>query len=102
MAGGYSVEQEAMARGSQAVEEATVLIGGQVKRLDSEVQAMFGGWGGQAQVAFANLHGNWVAQQQKLLAALRDMQAALVSTSRTYAAQEEEQSGAFGHIAGQL
>jgi WXG100 family type VII secretion target len=102
MANGYAVEQESMAKGAQAVEEATSLITGHVRTLDSEVSTMFGGWSSQAQRSFANLHTNWVGQQQKLLTALQDMHAALVSTGATYASQEEQQAGAFGNIAGQL
>jgi WXG100 family type VII secretion target len=102
VAQGYSLEQESMARGASAVEEASTLIDGHVKKLNSEIESMFGGWSSQAQRSFANLHANWVAQQQKLITALRDMQAALVSTGQTYERQEEQEAGAFGHIAGQL
>lgn len=102
MANGYSVEQESMAKGAAAVEEATTLIDGHVKTLDSEVSAMFGGWNSQAQRSFANLHTNWTTQQNKLLTALRDMHTALVSTGQTYQAQEEQQAGSFDHISGQL
>ncbi len=91
-----------MAKGAASVEEASTLIDGHVKTLNSEVETMFGGWSSQAQRSFANLHANWVEQQQKLLTALRDMHTALVSTGHTYAAQEEQEAGAFGHIAGQL
>lgn len=102
MAQGYSVQQESMARGATAVEEATSLIDGHVKTLNSEVESMFGGWSSQAQLAFANLHTSWVEQQQVLLNSLRDMHTALVSTGQTYSNQEESQAGAFSHIAGQL
>lgn len=102
MAQGYSVQQESMTRGAAAVEEASALIDGHVKTLNSEVESMFGGWSSQAQLAFANLHTNWVEQQQRLLTSLRDMHAALVTTGQTYVAQEEQQSGAFSNIAGQL
>lgn len=91
-----------MAKGAGAVEEATTLIDGHVKALNAEVESMFGGWSSQAQRSFAGLHSNWVAQQQKLLTALRDMHSALVSTQQTYAAQEEQEASAFGNIAGQL
>jgi WXG100 family type VII secretion target len=99
---GYALQQESMAKGAAAVGEATALIDGQVKTLNAEVESMFGGWSSQAQRSFANLHTSWVAQQQKLLTALGDMHTALVSTQQTYTAQEEQQSGAFSHIAGQL
>jgi WXG100 family type VII secretion target len=91
-----------MVKGASAVEEASTLIDGHVKTLNSEVESMFGGWAGQAQASFATLHANWVEQQAKLLGALREMHSALVSTGATYARQEEEQSGAFSHIAGAL
>ncbi|MFI7589854.1 WXG100 family type VII secretion target [Spongisporangium articulatum] len=102
MAGEYSLQQEAMAKGAQAVDDASVQIDGHLKKLDAEVQTMFGGWSSDAQRSFATLHANWVAQQNKLTTALRDMHTALVSTANTYAQQEEQQSSAFNHIAGQL
>jgi len=91
-----------MAKGAAAVDEASTLIDGHVKTLNSEVESMFGGWSSQAQQAFANLHTSWVEQQAKLLTSLRDMHSALVTTGQTYTTQEEQQSGAFSHIAGQL
>lgn len=99
---GYSVAQESMAKGASAVEDAGVQIDGLLKKLDSEVQAMFGGWSSQAQRSFAGLHTNWVGQQNKLVGSLREMHAALVSTSATYERQEESQAAAFGHIQGAL
>jgi WXG100 family type VII secretion target len=102
MAQGYAVEQESMAKGAAAVEEASTLIDGHMKTLNSEVESMFGGWSSQAHRSFATLHTNWVEQQQKLLTALRDMHTALVSTGQTYSTQEEQQAGAFSHISGQL
>jgi WXG100 family type VII secretion target len=102
MASGYNVQQETMAKGAQAVDSATEQINGHLQRLDSEVQTMFGGWKGNAQRAFGELHANWVNQQQKLQQALRDMHEALVATGKTYDAQEEQQAGQFGNIAGQL
>ena len=91
-----------MAKGASAVDEASVQIDGLLKKLDAEVQAMFGGWSSSAQRSFAGLHGNWVAQQNKLVTSLREMHAALVSTQATYERQEESQAASFGHIAGAL
>lgn len=102
MANGYSLEQQSMAKGAAAVEEATTLIDGHVKTLNSEVETMFGGWSSDAQRSFANLHASWVTQQQKLLTALADMHTALVATGQTYANQEQQQASVFGNIAGQL
>jgi WXG100 family type VII secretion target len=102
MAGEFSVQQEAMTKGAQAVDDASSKIDGHLKQLDGEVQTMFSGWSGDAQRAFSQLHLNWSEQQTKLLTALREMHGALVSTGHTYASQEEQQSGSFNHIAGQL
>jgi WXG100 family type VII secretion target len=102
VADGYAVQHESMAKGATAVEEAATLIGGHLKTLDSEVQTMFGGWNSRASKAFATVHMNWTEQQTKLQTALVDMHTALVSTNQTYQAQEEQESSAFGNIAGQL
>jgi WXG100 family type VII secretion target len=100
MAGQYSLEQESMAKGATAVDDASVQIDGHLKRLDSEVNTMFGGWNSQAQKKFQTLHMRWVEEQSKLTTALRDMHTALVATGQTYAQQEEAQGSAFDHIAG--
>jgi len=100
--GGYGVQQEAMAKGAGAVDEASTQIKQHLQTLDSEIQTMFGGWNSDAQRSFGNLHARWVAQQQKLLTALQEMHGALVQTRQTYAAQEESQTSQFDNIAGQL
>lgn len=102
MAGEYSVEQEAMAKGATAIDDASTKIDGHLRKLDGEVQTMYSGWSSEGQRAFAGLHVRWTQEQTKLLTALREMHTALVSTSKTYQAQEEQQSGAFNHIAGAL
>jgi len=102
VADGYSVQQETMVKGAQAVDEATRMIKQHMTQLDSEVQTMFGGWQSQAAKTFGNLHASWIEQQQKLQTALADMHNALVSTRQTYAGQEEEQTSQFNNIAGQL
>jgi len=91
-----------MTKGASAIDEASTTIDGQLKKLDSEVQTMFSGWSSEGQRSFSQLHLNWTQQQTKLLTALREMHTALVSTGKTYQAQEEQQSGAFNNIAGQL
>ena len=102
VATGYEVQHESMAKGATAVEEAAGLISGHLNTLDTEVTTMFGGWDSRARKAFAQVHVNWAQQQQKLQTALTEMHAALISTNQTYVAQEEQQAGAFGNIAGQL
>jgi len=102
MAGGYEVQNEAMVKGAQAVEEASTVIRQHLQTLDAEIQTMFGGWTSGAQRSFGTLHANWVAQQQKLVTALDDMHGSLVQTRQTYSAQEEAQTSQFDNIAGQL
>jgi WXG100 family type VII secretion target len=102
VAGGYDVQQDSMAKGAAAVDEAGTLIKGHMQTLDSEIQTMFGGWNSGASRSFGNLHANWVAQQQKLTNALNEMHGALIQTKQTYAAQEESQTSQFDNIAGQL
>jgi WXG100 family type VII secretion target len=91
-----------MAKGAAAVDEASAQIDGLLKKLDGEIQAMFGGWSSQAQRSFATLHANWVSQQNKLVVSLREMHEALVATSKTYERQESEQANAFAHVSNQL
>lgn len=96
---GFEVEQEAMAKGAAAIEDASAQIDGILKKLDGEIQIMFGGWKSNAASSFGALHTAWVSNQTKLTTSLREMQEALVATNRTYMQQEESQASAFGHIA---
>jgi len=99
---GYGTEQQAMARGAQAVETAATAITQQLRTLDSSVETMFSGWNSAAQRSFAGLHAAWAEQQLKLNTALEQMHAALVQTSQAYATQEDQQSAAFGKITNEL
>jgi WXG100 family type VII secretion target len=98
MAGQYSVEQESMAKGAQAVDDAHAQIQGHVRSLDGAVNEMFGGWKSQASGRFAMLHQRWVEEQNKLTTALTDMHTALVQTDKAYQAQEDAASTSFDHI----
>jgi WXG100 family type VII secretion target len=99
---GYSTESESMAKGAQAVEEATGHIHQHLGTLQQHVDTMLSQWKGGASRSFGNAHTAFAEQGQKLNNALRTMHEALVKTGTTYAAQEEQQSGNFSHIAGQL
>jgi len=91
-----------MAKGAQAVEEATTLIHGHLGTLQQHVDTMLSHWRGNASHSFSNAHAAFVQQGQKLNDALRAMHEALVQTAKTYQSQEEEHSSHFNSIAGQL
>jgi len=99
---GYQTESESMAKGAQAVEEATVLIRGHLGTLQQHVDTMLSHWRGGASRSFSNAHTAFALQGQKLNDALRAMHEALIQTAKTYQAQEAEHSSQFSNIAGQL
>lgn len=99
---GYGTETEAMAKGAHAVEEATTRIHQHLGTLQQQVDTILGHWKGDASTSFGNAHEAFAQQGRKLNDALRAMHEALVHTSRTYQAQEEQQSSQFNSIANQL
>ncbi len=99
---GYTNEAESMAKGAQAVEEATTLIHGHLGTLRQHVETMQSQWRGDASVSFGNAHAAFAEQGQKLNNALRTMHEALVQTTKTYEAQEADHSASFNSIATQL
>ena len=99
---GYTTESESMARGAQAVEEATSRIHQHLATLQQHVDTMLSHWRGNASMSFGNAHEAFALQGRKLNDALHAMHEALVQTSRAYQAQEEQHSTQFNSIANQL
>jgi WXG100 family type VII secretion target len=99
---GFGTESESMAKGAQAVDEATTLIHGHLGTLQQHVDTMLSQWRGGASQSFGNAHAAFAEQGQKLNNALRTMHEALVQTAHTYQAQEADGSASFDSIATQL
>lgn len=95
----YTVSQEAMARGAARVDDAANELHRTVARLRSDVDAMLGGWSGEAATSFVAVHQAFEEQAARITGALRRMHAALASTQRTYAAQESAQARSLTALA---
>ena len=98
----YTTSQEAMQQGATKVDDAAGLIQGHISNLRSEVETMMGGWSGAAANAFIGVHESFESQANKINSALRQMHEALVSTHRTYGAQESTQTETLTGLAGQI
>jgi len=98
----YSTSQEAMQQGATKVDNAAGQIQGHIQALRSEVETMLGGWKGEAAGAFVQVHDSFEQQANKINNALRQMHEALVSTHRTYATQESDQTSTLTGLAGQI
>jgi WXG100 family type VII secretion target len=98
----YTTSQEAMAQGATKVDDAATQIQGHISNLRSEVETMMGGWRGEAASSFVQVHDAFEQQAGKINTALRRMHEALVSTHRTYGAQESDQSQTLTGLAGQI
>lgn len=96
------VQDQAMAKGVQAVDSAAVEIHRLNQQLDGQVQTLMSAWRGESQHAFATVYTRWEAEQRKLHTALQDMHDALDQTQTKNRAQEQERAGQFSHIAGLL
>jgi len=99
---GFTNESEAMRKGADALDEATGQIKGHLGNLQQHVDHMLSKWSGNAARSFGGAHGQFAEQGQKLTSALANMHTALVQTTKTYQATEEQGSSHFNNIAGQL
>lgn len=102
MTAGFTNESDAMRKGADAVDEAAGHIKTHLGTLQQHVDHIMSKWSGNAARSFGGAHGLFHEQGQKLQSALANMHTALVQTAKTYQATEEQGSGQFSNIAGQL
>jgi WXG100 family type VII secretion target len=99
---GFTQDQEAMAKGAAAVDNASKEIHKHLQVLQGHVDHMRSKWTGGAARSFTGASDAFGQQAQKLNGALQNMHDALVQTKIAYAGQEENESSSFNNIASQL
>lgn len=95
-------DQRMMDAGAAKVDTATSDIQAHITTLRNEVEAMRAGWRGDAATSFTQLHQAFEDHANKINNALRQMHAALQSSSSTYSQQEQSQTSTFSGLAGQI
>lgn len=102
MVGSFTQDEEAMAKGANAVDEAHKQIHKHLQLLQGHVDDMRSKWTGGASRSFHAASEAFNQQALKLNNALNNMHDALIQTKTAYAAQEESGTSSFNNIASQL
>ncbi len=71
-------------------------------RLDGQIGAVQGKWGGQGAQAFFILHQAWTEKQKVIVDALDEFSNSLTQTERDNTATDDEQGAGFNSLAGRL
>lgn len=98
----FTTDEEAMAAAAVKVDDAAVAIQDHISKLRGGVDAMLGGWRGEASGSFVQVHQAFEGQATKINNALRAMHEALVATGKTYGTQEADQSSSFQGMVGTI
>lgn len=91
-----------LTRASQLVQDARSDFNGFSARLDGQIAAVQGRWGGQGAQAFFLLHQAWTEKQKVIVDALDEFSASLTSTERDNVSTDETQGSSYGRLQGRL
>lgn len=92
----------ALGRAAGLVTEAKVDFERQSQRLDGQIAAIRGRWGGDGASAFFTLHRAWQDQHRIVVGALDRFHAALVETERDNLRVDQQAGDAMHRLAGRL
>lgn len=95
-------EDGALDRAAALVTSAQTDLQALTRRLDGQVQGLRSGWVGAGGTAFFALHQAWTSRQERVVAALSDLEAALRTTARESAATDQQHAHDLQRYAGLL
>ncbi|MGW6914067.1 WXG100 family type VII secretion target [Kitasatospora sp. NPDC054939] len=95
MAGQFKTTAEEMNAFAKHMGEVIQQIQGEIRKLDTLVGSIAGGWQGQAATAYKALQTRFNEDAAKLNQALTSIKEAIELTTKQYSATEAEQQAAF-------
>jgi len=98
----YGQTEKALSRAADYVDQARGDVKNKCGVLNSNIQSMMAGWGGQGASAFTNLMIAWHEKQETILKALDQLSASMVETERDNVATDEGQFAAAANLQGRL
>lgn len=102
MAGEVSAADGALKAGANVVAQTRGSLQQQLQVLDGKLAGIGAGWQGQGAVAFAQLMARWREDATKIINALNEFEANLVSSQSTYTASDESQAASLSALTGRL
>ncbi|WP_146954899.1 WXG100 family type VII secretion target [Cellulomonas soli] len=102
MAGEVSAADGALKAGADAVSAGRADLQRELASLEGKLSGLGAQWQGQGAVAFTSLMTRWREDASKIVAALNEFEANLLSSQSTYTAADDTQSSSFSRLSGRL
>ncbi|MCC2309580.1 WXG100 family type VII secretion target [Cellulomonas chengniuliangii] len=102
MAVEVSAADGALKQGATAVAQSKADLQRELSALEGKLAGIGSHWQGQGAVAFSALMARWREDAQKIVRALDDFEANLVSSQSTYTAADDAQQSAMSRLQGRL
>jgi WXG100 family type VII secretion target len=94
--------EQALKKASGMVVEARNDVDGKCKVLESDIQTLMAGWGGQGATSFNTLMVQWQDKQRQILQALAQLGEALEATDKDNVATDQAQAAATSNLTSRL
>jgi WXG100 family type VII secretion target len=100
--GSYGTTTAVMQQCSAQIEQVSQSINSQLNSLMNQLQPVASTWKGSASSAFQQLMERWQSDATKLTQALNSISEMMGTSSKNYAASEEQNTSAISNILGTL
>ncbi|MEU6353464.1 WXG100 family type VII secretion target [Streptomyces sp. NPDC047072] len=97
----FTMTEESMVRFSGQISTVSSSIQSEIRRLQTVIDTITGGWKGSAATAYNNLQNQVNQDATKINQILMDIKEAIDQSTKAYAASEEEQHASIQNIAAQ-
>lgn len=102
MAGEISKQDQALVRGAKMVSSARSDLTSELAGLRGQLSGIGTSWKGGGSVAFQGVMTRWDENSKKIISALEQFEANLVSSENTYDTNDQDQASTFGRLSGRL
>ncbi|WP_149203950.1 WXG100 family type VII secretion target [Actinotalea subterranea] len=102
MAGEVSAADGALKAGADAVAQSRSELQRELGVLEGRLAGIGSSWTGQGATAFITLMGRWREDANKIVSALNEFEANLISSQTTYTATDDAQSSAMRNLTSRL
>lgn len=102
MAGEVSAADGALKQGADVVAQSRSALLQQIQVLEGKLAGVGAGWAGQGAVAFSSLMTRWREDATKMVNALNEFEANLISSQSTYSAADDQQAQSLGNFNARL
>jgi len=98
----FSAADGALKQGASAVVQSRSELQRELSSLEGKLAGIGSHWQGQGAVAFGSLMNRWREDATKIVAALNEFEANLLTSQSTYTAADDAQQSAMSRLQGRL